>query len=82
MGSSDRAFAVRLQFHEVNHLFDIAAVFSFFPGGLAPEEHRLQEVVAQLLVAGQHQIVEHGHAPEQLEVLKGPGNAQHRYLMR
>ena len=65
-----------LELEEVHDLLDDAPVGDLLrPGPPAPEERR-EEAVAEVLVATEHQVVQHGEVLEERDVLEGAGHPE------
>ncbi len=61
---------------ELDDPLDHFTVTGFLPIRLADPQHRCRRPVSDVLVAAQHQVVEHRHLREQLDVLEGAGDPQ------
>ena len=69
--------AHRLQVEEVDDLLDLAAMRELLaPRAGEPIERAGEEIVAQQVMAPDHDVVEHGHMVEQREVLEGAADAE------
>jgi hypothetical protein len=80
-GSSARALpsSTRAQIldpEEVDDVLDAAPVGHLFPLGQTPVHEGGEDPGLHTHVAAEHEIVEHGHAAEQGDVLEGPRDAQ------
>ena len=73
-------FAVRLDFQKVDDLLDIRPVLHFFALGRADAQGLQQYIAFDAQVAPGHDVVEHAHALEQGQVLKGARNAHLGHL--
>jgi hypothetical protein len=60
----------RLELQEVDDLFDELAVDDLLPLRRSPVEERGEHVVSHVHVTAERQVLEHGHVPEELDVLK------------
>ena len=66
-----------LDFEEVDDFFDGGAVLGFFLLRPAdPISHAAGEAGFHQMVAADHDVIEHGHAGEEREILKGAANTK------
>src|SRR5450830_781428 len=75
-----RRLADVLDLEEVNYLFDFVAMLDFFIACLAPPDRIGEKAGMHLGITPGHDVVEHGHALEQRNVLEGPRNALSRHF--
>jgi hypothetical protein len=66
---------VALELQEVDDLFDRESMARLLAPGAAEEERARHEAGPHVPMPAQEQVVEHAHVAEQLEELKGPGDA-------
>ena len=71
-----RLLADVLQFEEVDQFLDAGTVGQFFLLREAPVDERRQHAGAHVHVPTEHDVVEHGHAREQRDVLEGARDAE------
>jgi hypothetical protein len=79
---ADGASADRLELEEVDDLFHPAAVPDLLSPLLAPVEAGGHHRAGHVHVPAQHQVVEHAHVLEQLDVLEGAGDPESSDPMR
>ena len=65
-----------LQLHELDDAFDRLAMAHFLAPDRGQEQHLLQRVGGKARVTAGHDVVEHAHVREQLDVLEGAGDAE------
>src|SRR6267378_1655305 len=71
-----RRLADRLDLEEVDHALDECAVGQLLALGRSPPDRVQQEVAAHLEQPPRHEVVEHAHALEERDVLKGARHAE------
>ena len=76
-----RGFAKRLDFQKVDDVLDKLAVFFFFSLGRADAQGLQKQVAFDLQVAPGHDVVNHAHALEQGQALKGATDAHAGHLV-
>ena len=67
---TDRLGTHRLDLEQVDNLFDELSMLDFLTAGRAGKHHRLPEAMPHVDVTPEHQVLEHRHVLEQLDVLK------------
>src|SRR5262249_16613978 len=78
----DQAVAMRLQVEKVNHPLHRFTVFELEPSDLGQKQQLLDESTALMDVAAEEQILQYRGVIEQLDVLKGAGDAEFGNLVR
>ena len=78
----DHRVAVVLQVQKVDDLFHFLTRFDLGRTGFGREKHLAPQPRLAVRVAADQQVLQHGGVLEQLDVLKGAGNAQPRDLVR
>ena len=74
----DREPPPLLQLQEVDDVLDRRPVAQLLPARLAEPDDRGEHAVGGVVVAAEHQVVEHGQVGEQLDVLERAGHAELR----
>ena len=65
-----------LQLHELDDALDRLAMAHFLAPDRGQEQHLLQRIGGEARVTAGHDVVEHAHVREQLDVLEGAGDAE------
>ena len=68
--------AMAREVEEVDDLLDALALRLLLPDGSREEEHAPEDPGLAVQVAADHQVLEHGHAPEKGEVLERAADAE------